>query len=188
MERLRDRMCEDLTLRGMSAATIDTYVRCARKFVEHVGRSPGSMGAQEVRAFSRVFRGRVCRCASRWYSAALRSSVCYGAGLRVSEICRLCIDDVDAKRMVLRIRSHEPTEARRRGDARRTWRERRSVPASSKCVAKECRSVCGETRLARPARRAASPAFCGSCVRTGSARASRARPRLTGLIMVMIRL
>jgi site-specific recombinase XerD len=29
----------------------------------------------------------------------------YGAGLRVSEICRLCIDDVDAKRMVLRIRN-----------------------------------------------------------------------------------
>jgi site-specific recombinase XerD len=29
----------------------------------------------------------------------------YGAGLRVSEICRLRIDDIDAKRMVLRIRN-----------------------------------------------------------------------------------
>jgi hypothetical protein len=31
MKRLRDRMREDLTLRGMSTATIDSYVRCARK-------------------------------------------------------------------------------------------------------------------------------------------------------------
>jgi len=51
MRRLRDRMCEDLALRGMRPNTIDTYVRCARRFAEHFGRSPCAMGGSEVRAF-----------------------------------------------------------------------------------------------------------------------------------------
>ena len=50
MKRLRDRMREDLALRGMNVATIDSYVRCARKFAEHFGRSPCAMGMREVRA------------------------------------------------------------------------------------------------------------------------------------------
>jgi len=37
MRRLRDRMHEDLTLRGLSAKTIDSYLRCVRKFAEHAG-------------------------------------------------------------------------------------------------------------------------------------------------------
>lgn len=155
MKRLRDRMLEDLTLRGMSAVTIDVYVRCARKFVEHFGRSPSSMGAEEVRAFLLHLTARGLHPASiNVYGGALRflygvtlnrplelaslprarvpmrvpvilsgteverllvamsrpnhrvtAMLAYGAGLRVSEICRLCIDDVDAKRMVLRIRN-----------------------------------------------------------------------------------
>jgi len=51
MRRLRDRMREDLALRRMRPNTIDTYVRCARRFAEHFGRSPCAMGASEVRAF-----------------------------------------------------------------------------------------------------------------------------------------
>jgi site-specific recombinase XerD len=155
MKRLRDRMREDLVLRGMSAATIDSYVRCARKFAEHFGRSPCSMGAREVRAFLLHLTARglhpstvnVHGNALRFlYSVTLNrplelaglprarvpmrvpvvlsategerllavmprpnhrvaTMLAYGAGLRVSEICRLRVDDIDAKRMVLRIRN-----------------------------------------------------------------------------------
>jgi hypothetical protein len=35
--RLRDKMREDRELRGTSANTIDTYVRCARRFAEYFG-------------------------------------------------------------------------------------------------------------------------------------------------------
>jgi hypothetical protein len=49
--RLRDKMREDLELRRMSANTIDTYARCARRLAEHHGRSPCTMGASEIRAF-----------------------------------------------------------------------------------------------------------------------------------------
>ncbi len=58
MKRLRDTMREDLALRGMSVATIDSYVRCARKFAEHFGRSPCAMGMREVREFLLHLTGR----------------------------------------------------------------------------------------------------------------------------------
>src|SRR5258706_11559468 len=51
MRRLRDKMREDLALRGMSPNTIEKYVFCAKQFAEHFGRSPCRMGAAEIRAF-----------------------------------------------------------------------------------------------------------------------------------------
>ncbi len=51
MTRLRDRMREDLELRGSSAATIELYLRCARIFVEYFGMPPAKLGAAEVRHF-----------------------------------------------------------------------------------------------------------------------------------------
>ena len=53
MRRLRDRMHEDLTLRGLSAKTIDSYLRCVRKFAEHFGRSPSTLGAEPLFATKR---------------------------------------------------------------------------------------------------------------------------------------
>jgi site-specific recombinase XerD len=44
-------MREDLELRGSSAATIETYVQCARRFVEHYQRPPAKLGAAEVRSY-----------------------------------------------------------------------------------------------------------------------------------------
>src|SRR3954470_22478027 len=58
MKRLRDRMREDLALRGMSIAAIESYVRCARKFAEHFGRSPCAMGVREVMEFLLHLSGR----------------------------------------------------------------------------------------------------------------------------------
>lgn len=51
MVRLRDRMREDLELRGMSAGTSESYIRCARRFVEHFGQPPAKLGAEEVRSY-----------------------------------------------------------------------------------------------------------------------------------------
>jgi integrase/recombinase XerD len=51
MVRLRDKMREDLELRGLSANTIEAYVRCARRFVEHFGRPPAKLGAADIRSY-----------------------------------------------------------------------------------------------------------------------------------------
>jgi hypothetical protein len=51
MIRLRDKMREDLELRGMSASTVTTYVCCARRFVEHFGLPPGKIGATDIRSY-----------------------------------------------------------------------------------------------------------------------------------------
>lgn len=154
MKRLRDRMREDLALRGMSVATIDSYVHYARTFAEHFGRSPCAMGLREVTAFLLQLTGRgLSPSTLSVYGGALRFlygvtldrpyelerlprprvpmrvpvvlsgteverllgamsrpnhrvalMLAYGAGLRVGEICRLRVDDIDPKRMVLRIR------------------------------------------------------------------------------------
>lgn len=155
MRRLRDKMREDLVLRGMSANTTEKYLCCARKFAEHFGRSPCRMGAAEIRAFllhvasecgrspstvnvyagalrflygvtlerpeemARIPRMRVPMHVPVVLSgteierllAAIRSErhrvaamLAYGAGLRVGEVCKLRTDDIDPKRMVLRIR------------------------------------------------------------------------------------
>jgi integrase/recombinase XerD len=153
-KRLRDRMREDLVLRGMSANTICAYVHCARRFAEHFGRSPCRLGAAEIRSFLLHVRARG-RSAStvNVYAGALRflygvtlgrpeemvaiprmrvpmrvpvvlsgteverlldalgspkhrviAMLAYGAGLRIGEVCNLRADDIDPKRMVLRIR------------------------------------------------------------------------------------
>ena len=153
--RLRDEMREDLELRGLSANTIETYVRCARRFAEYYGRAPGTIGTTEIRAFllHLVQERKVSASTFNVYAAAIRFlyavtlerpetlpdlprmripmqvprvltpsdvsrllaalqtdkhralvMLAYGAGLRVTEVCRLRIDDIDAKRMLLHVR------------------------------------------------------------------------------------
>ncbi len=154
-QRLRDKMREDLELRGMSANTITTYVRCARRFAEYHGRSPCAMGAAEIRAFllHLVQERKLAALTINVHAAALKFlyevtlerpeettrmprmrvpmhipvvltavevsqllaalttdkhralvMLAYGAGLRVSEVCNLRIDDIDPKRMLLHVR------------------------------------------------------------------------------------
>ena len=153
-QRLRDRMREDLVLRGMSDNTITTYVRCARLFAEHFGRSPCALGAGEIRAFllHLIQERKLCPASFNVYAAALKflyqvtlarpeevervprmrvpmhvpvvltaveaaqllgalatdkqrvmAMLAYGAGLRVSEVCKLRVDDIDPKRLLLRV-------------------------------------------------------------------------------------
>ena len=51
MGLLRDRMAEDLKLRGFSPITQKSYLRYAQRFVDHYGRSPLRLGEREVRDF-----------------------------------------------------------------------------------------------------------------------------------------
>ena len=51
MGKLRDKMIEDLQLRGYSRSTRREYVRCARDFAAYHRRSPERMGESEIREF-----------------------------------------------------------------------------------------------------------------------------------------
>jgi integrase/recombinase XerD len=51
MGLLRDRMAEDMKLRGFSPITQDSYLRFAQRFVDHYRRSPLVLGEREVRGF-----------------------------------------------------------------------------------------------------------------------------------------
>jgi integrase/recombinase XerD len=51
MGQLRDRMEQDLKLKGVSPATIRNYLVYCRKFAAFYMRSPEELGAAEVRAF-----------------------------------------------------------------------------------------------------------------------------------------
>jgi Phage integrase, N-terminal SAM-like domain len=49
MGKHRDRMAEDLAVRGMSANTCENYLRYARRFVAHHGRSADQWGTEDAR-------------------------------------------------------------------------------------------------------------------------------------------
>ena len=51
MSRLRDRMVEDLRLRGRAENTINTYVPCVRRFFEWADVPPSKVDGRIVRAF-----------------------------------------------------------------------------------------------------------------------------------------
>lgn len=154
MGTIKDRMVEDLRLKGYSPATRRAYVQCAQRFVAYFMRPPTALGAEEVREFLlelssrgrsastvRVYgsalkflyevtlrspevvahlllprtRSRVPEVLSgaevRRLFAAMRqlkyqaiAKTMYGSGLRVSEVCRLELRDIDADRMLLRVR------------------------------------------------------------------------------------
>ena len=192
MIRLRDKMVEDLRLRGRAPITIRAYVRWAQRFAEHFGVSPAKLGEGDVRAFvlhQVEERGigpatqTVCLAALKFlYSVTLNRpevvaripfpkvpvklpeilsgsevqrllgcvtsircrvicTLAYGAGLRVSEACRLKPGDIDSGRGLLHVRGstgsrdravHRPRRRRswssrpRRGERRAPWPERRS--------------------------------------------------------------
>lgn len=155
MGQLRDKMDEDLKLKGLSANTRETYLYCAAAFVRHYGKPPGKMGRAEVRDFllQLLEKRKVKASTYNVYAAALRFlygctlgrpeevawvghmkvkqrlpailsaeeierllaelpslrhvaivMAAYGAGLRVSEVCNLRVEDIDSQRMVIHVR------------------------------------------------------------------------------------
>ena len=150
---LRQRMIDDMALRGLRSDTQRDYIRFVARFATFLGRPPDTATADDVRRFqlhqreqgaqpptlnstvsalrffftvtlgrpdllerlvlSRYARklpdvldveevGRLLAAAPGIkYRAAL--GVAYGAGLRVSEVSHLKVDDIDSKRMLIRV-------------------------------------------------------------------------------------
>jgi integrase/recombinase XerD len=63
MTPLRKRMIEDLQLKGYSAATQQAYLDAAKKLAQHYGKSPETVGEQELRAYF-LHLTKVERCAA----------------------------------------------------------------------------------------------------------------------------
>jgi len=51
MTRLRQRMIEDMQLRGLSEGTQEAYARAVRQLAEHYGKSPDCIGEEELRQY-----------------------------------------------------------------------------------------------------------------------------------------
>lgn len=150
---LRQRMLEDMSLRGLREETQRDYIRFVRSFAAFLKRSPDSATAEDIRRFQvhqaesgvqpptvnssvsalRFFftvtldrpdlarRFVLVRQARKLpnvlsveevsrlleavpglkYKAALGTA--YGAGLRVSEVAALKVDDIDSTRMLIRV-------------------------------------------------------------------------------------
>jgi hypothetical protein len=51
MTPLRQRLVDDLRLRNYSPRTIEIYVAHVARFAKHFGRSPDTLGPEEMRAY-----------------------------------------------------------------------------------------------------------------------------------------
>ena len=60
MTPLRQRMIEDMQLRGLSPKTQQAYVRVVRQLAEHYNRSPDQIGEEEQRAFFLYLKNEKC--------------------------------------------------------------------------------------------------------------------------------
>ena len=150
---LRQRMLEDMAMRGLRSDTQHEYIRFVRGFAAFLGRSPDTAQAEDIRRFQVHQRERgvqppTINCSvsalrffftitldrpdlsrrlvlARYprklpavlsveevgqlleaapgikYKAILGTA--YGAGLRVSEVASLKVDDIDSKRMLIRV-------------------------------------------------------------------------------------
>ena len=183
MGKLRDRMQQDLTLRGLRPSTHDAYLRQARFFIAHfrlpvselgtehvrtwvlhlltvLGRSPASVNLaiaglrflfgttlkrpEVMQGIRNVRRDHGCPAVpsgselEQLLSATsnLRHRamfmLLYGAGLRVSELVKLSVSDIDSKRMVIVVRDTKtrrdrlaPLTPRMLQALRAYWRARR---------------------------------------------------------------
>lgn len=131
MTALRCRMIEDMKIRNLSPVTQRCYVHAVAKFAQHFNRSPDLLGLAEVRAYQihltstgtswaafnvagsalRFFYGvtlgrsaiveRIPTVPSLKHRTALMAA--YAAGLRVSEVVRLRVADIDRDRMLIRV-------------------------------------------------------------------------------------
>ena len=58
MTVLRQKMIEDMRLRGLAARTQGSYVRVVRQLAEHYGKSPELVSEAELRQYFLYLQGR----------------------------------------------------------------------------------------------------------------------------------
>ena len=154
MTPLRQRMVEDMRVRNLSANTQRAYLQQVGAFAKHFGRSPATLGPEEIRTWQLhlVEVRQLARSSLVTATAALRFlytvtlkrdwaiddivmskkprtlpvilsreevtlflesirsfkhrtilMAAYAGGLRISEVTRLKVSDIDSQRMVLRV-------------------------------------------------------------------------------------
>ncbi len=105
MTPLRQRMLDALQVRGMAVRTQQAYIDAVAGLARHYGRSPDTLTADEVQRYllhllreRKLSHSSVNQCGSacRFFCAS---------GLRLSELCRLRVADIDsaADRMCIRV-------------------------------------------------------------------------------------
>jgi integrase/recombinase XerD len=132
MTELRQRYLEDLRLRNYSPKTLQTYVECVSLFARYFKRSPEQLGPEHIRQYQlylveekkcswsrynqtvcalRSLYGKTLGCEAAQFLNTIRNlkyrtilSLCYGAGLRISEVLNLHVSDIDSPRMMIRVR------------------------------------------------------------------------------------
>ncbi len=74
MTPLRQRMIEDLRIRGLAQNTIDTYVGAVARFAQYFGRSPEQLGKEDIRSFQvhLALERKVASSTLNIYASALR--------------------------------------------------------------------------------------------------------------------
>ena len=104
---LRQRMIEDMTVRGFTPGAQRGYIVAVRNFTAFLGRSPDEADAEDSRLYQLHMRSCGASATSMnaapglKYRAAL--SLAYGAGLRASEVVSLKVSDIDSERIVIRV-------------------------------------------------------------------------------------
>ena len=219
MTELRARMAADLRLRNYSERTVRVYVQHVAHFAAHYGRSPDTLGAEEIRRYQQylVEEKRVSVAYHTQFIAALRFfygvtlgrqdvveripyprgasklpcvlsrqevaqllgavrntkhkvllTTAYAAGLRVSELTQLKVEDIDSQRMVIVVRQGKGRKDRivmlaqaLLVQLRQYWAEYEprtwlfpgshpQRPISTRSVQKVCTSACGRAGITKP--------------------------------------
>ena len=65
MTPLRQRMIEDMQLRGLAPATQQAYLRAVKQFALYYGKSPDQITAEQLRAY---FLGSTVQVVQTWYT------------------------------------------------------------------------------------------------------------------------
>ena len=105
MTPLRRRMIEDMRVRNLLLVTQRCYVHAVAKFARHFNRSPDQLPTMTGISWA-GFNVAVCALRFRGgaelkYRTALMTA--YATGLRVSEVGRPTIADIDSRRMLTQI-------------------------------------------------------------------------------------
>jgi site-specific recombinase XerD len=118
-EQVRDFLLHLVEQRKVKASTYNVYAAALKFLYGHTLDRPQEVawiGRMKVRQPlpSILSAGEVERLLSELGSLKLQAIVmaAYGAGLRVSEVCKLCVEDIDSQRMVMIVKKGKGDKGR----------------------------------------------------------------------------